>query len=348
MDSTPPPGLTETLANLSVTWILIIVAGLTILRLSLIRVPTPAARGWCEILESGLIAIVLVFLIIRPFIVQAYFIPSPSMEPTLIGDNGTGDRILVNKFAYRIHNPRYNDVVVFLAPAAAMAGNPDFIKRLIGLPGDRIQVIGGRITINGNIYYHYDVRRALAIAGYMGDPGKEWAEEEDLNYDPQAHYHVKFVDNGVQLYNNHGQSQLITKSQLSTVLTGVPNYKVIIQPGEVIRNGHVTSEPFIAEDPDYDMTIYDGEPLKHDFNPQDGPPYRGAVDGQEQTISQAQYQAEASQPTQPIPPGYYLMMGDNRNDSNDSTNWGLLKKWRIVGQAQFIFWPLDRIGLIRH
>ena len=40
------------------------------------------------------------------------------------------------------------------------------------------------------------------------------------------------------------------------------------------------------------------------------------------------------------------MMGDNRNDSNDSTNWGLLDSKRVVGRAQFVFWPPSRMGLI--
>jgi signal peptidase I len=346
MDAPTSPGITETLANLSVLWILAIVAGLTVLRLGLIRVPTQTARGWSEILESGIIAIVLVFLIIRPFVVQAYFIPSPSMEPTLLGDNGTGDRILVNKFQYRLHKPQHDNVVVFLAPPAAMAGNPDFIKRLIGLPGDRIQVISGQITVNGNVFHHAEVRKDFAIDGVLGETAKQALAYGDPNYDPQAEYHLKFVPDGVMVSDNYGHHHLIGKPQLSEILTGVSTYPVTVRPGEVIRNGKVLSEPFIAEDPDYDMTIFDGEPLKHDYNPMDGPEFRGAVDGQEQAISEEQYDQESAQPTQPIPPGHYLMMGDNRNDSNDSTNWGLLKARRVVGTAQFIFWPPSRIGII--
>jgi signal peptidase I len=342
----PPSSITETLANLSVLWILLIVAGLTLVRLCLIRVPTPGARSWSEILESGIIAIVLVFLIIRPFVVQAYFIPSPSMEPTLLGDNGTGDRILVNKFDYRLHSPHDDNVVVFLAPPEAMAGNPDFIKRLIGVPGDRIQVISGQITVNGNVFHHADVRRALAQAGILGDPAEQATNEGNIDYDSQATYHIKFVPNGVDVNDNSGHTRLIGKSELAQLLTRFSTYPVQIRPGEVIRNGKVLSEPFIAEDPDYDLIISHGEPLKHDYNPMDGPEYRGEVGGEEQQISQAQYDQWSTQPTEPIPAGHFLMMGDNRNDSNDSTNWGLLQSRRVVGQAQFIFWPPSRMGLI--
>ena len=91
-----------------------------------------------ELLDSGLIAFVLVFLLIRPFVVQAFFIPSESMEPTLLKQ----DRILVNKFVYRLNEPERGDIVVFEAPEYASYGNgkKDFVKRLIGLPGDSICV----------------------------------------------------------------------------------------------------------------------------------------------------------------------------------------------------------------
>ncbi len=345
MDVPTSPGITETLANLSIIWILAIVAGLTVLRLGLIRVPTAAARSTSEILESGIIAIVLVFLIIRPFVVQAYFIPSPSMEPTLLGKEGSGDRILVNKFEYRLSHPRNDDVVVFLAPKETGLENTDFIKRLIGVPGDRIKIIGGKITVNGKVYHHSDVRQALIGAGEFGDATRQAAS--DPLYDPQADYHIKFVPDGVRWTDNFGHTRLVPKARLSEILTNVPNYPVQVQPGVLIRNGQAMNEPFIAEDPDYDMQVYQGEPLKHDYNPPSPDmSYRGNVSGEEQGISQAQYAQEAALPTQPIPQGKYLMMGDNRNDSNDSTNWGLLSQWRVVGKAQVVFWPPRRMGLI--
>jgi len=100
---------------------------------------------WQEYGESIFIALALA-LIIRAFLVQAFSIPSGSMEPTLL----VGDYLLVNKFAYGIRNPFSNnilipwgepqrgDVVVFIYP---MDPTKDYIKRVIGLPGDRIQII---------------------------------------------------------------------------------------------------------------------------------------------------------------------------------------------------------------
>jgi signal peptidase I len=108
----------------------------------------PGRASFLELCDQVLIALVLVFFLIRPFVVQAFYIPSPSMEPTL----RRNDRILVNKFIYRLSSPRRGDVIVFRAPpeAAHSLQEVDFIKRLIGLPGDRIRVVGDDgVYVNG-------------------------------------------------------------------------------------------------------------------------------------------------------------------------------------------------------
>ena len=330
-ETAPQTSITEMLANLNILWILAIIVGLTVVRLALIKVPTPTARSIAEILESGMIAVAMVFLIIRPFILQAFFIPSPSMEPTLLGKNGSGDRILVNKFQYRFGRPQRDNVVVFLAPPAAMEGDPEFIKRLIGLPGDKLETVGGKVTVNGVAYYHGDIREKLAQAGEFG-PDAESSEDGDL----QADHHVKFVSGGVM-----ADSKFIDGPRLAEILTGQKDLPVVVQPGYNIRNGQKLSEPFIAEDPDYDMKIYHGYPIKHEHG--------GGMDEFKwnlQPLSPAEFQQEFRLPTEPLPASHYMMMGDNRNDSNDSTNWGPLESWRVVGRAQLVFWPPSRMGVI--
>ncbi len=112
----------------------------------------PARKFMVELLDSGLIAFILVFVIIRPFVVQAFYIPSGSMMPTLI----QGDRILVNKFVYYLNPPKRGDVIVFDAPPQALGGGEgkDFIKRLIGLPGDHIQIRRGEgVYVNGRLFH---------------------------------------------------------------------------------------------------------------------------------------------------------------------------------------------------
>ncbi len=106
-----------------------------------------------EYAEAFATAIILA-LIIRAFVIQAFKIPSGSMEPTLL----IGDHILVNKFIYGMHipftndvvlplrAPRQKDVVVFEYPKDESI---DFIKRVIGLPGDKVQIVNKQVYVDG-------------------------------------------------------------------------------------------------------------------------------------------------------------------------------------------------------
>jgi len=110
---------------------------------------------WREYGEALFIALVLA-LVIRAFLMQAFSIPSGSMQPTLL----IGDYLLVNKFSYGIRNPFNNkvlipigqpqrgDVAVFIFPQDP---SKDYIKRLIGLPGDKVQIINKKVYINGKV-----------------------------------------------------------------------------------------------------------------------------------------------------------------------------------------------------
>ncbi|MBW1967529.1 MAG: signal peptidase I [Deltaproteobacteria bacterium] len=117
-------------------------------------------RSWqsvvWEYLQAILIALVLA-LFIRTFVVQAFKIPSGSMKDTLL----IGDHILVNKFIYGVRSPftrelwipdkkpERGDVVVFIYP---LDRKKDFIKRVIGLPGDTIQIINKNVYVNGKLF----------------------------------------------------------------------------------------------------------------------------------------------------------------------------------------------------
>jgi len=96
-----------------------------------------------EYVEAIVIAIALA-LVIRTFIVQAFKIPSGSMIPTL----QIGDHILVNKFIYWFSEPKRGDIIVFKYPRDM---SRDFIKRVIGLPGETIQIKDQKVYINGKL-----------------------------------------------------------------------------------------------------------------------------------------------------------------------------------------------------
>jgi signal peptidase I len=99
-------------------------------------------------IEWGLILAVAVVaaILIRSFVVQPFFIPTGSMEPTL----QVGDRVLVNKLSYDFHSVHRGDVVVFAKPADdTTPGIKDLVKRVIGLPGETISAQNGQVYING-------------------------------------------------------------------------------------------------------------------------------------------------------------------------------------------------------
>ncbi|MGI8776870.1 MAG: signal peptidase I [Acidimicrobiales bacterium] len=101
------------------------------------------AIEWIVILVGALI----VALVVKTFLLQAFYIPSGSMEPTLM----IGDRVLVNKVSYDLHDVHRGDVVVFRSPPGE--DNPeikDLIKRVIGLPNETVEGHDGRVFINGD------------------------------------------------------------------------------------------------------------------------------------------------------------------------------------------------------
>ena len=130
----------------------------------------PARKGRLSFLKELPALIVVAFvlaLLIKSFLVQAFYIPSASMEPTL----KVGDRVLVNKLAYKFHPPSRGDVIVFENPHPGQEphrgivsgffhwvteglgftapADEDFIKRVIGVPGDTVEYQNGNVYVNG-------------------------------------------------------------------------------------------------------------------------------------------------------------------------------------------------------
>jgi signal peptidase I len=118
--------------------------------------PTAQQRVWREVVSW--IWVIVAFIFIEGTLVQARVIPSGSMENTVL----IGDHIIVSRLGYDagipftdIHeplwrNPKRQQIVVFRAPLPD-EGNPDFIKRCIGVPGDHIKMVGEKVYVNGKL-----------------------------------------------------------------------------------------------------------------------------------------------------------------------------------------------------
>jgi signal peptidase I len=339
--------LTEGLANLSIKTVLIAV-GVMMLLLTFCRVsfrPKDQTAAWLvENLQVVLSVVVVVFLIIRPFLFQAFYIPSSSMEPTLLGPqpNGgvpqtTGDRLLVDKLVYRFFDPNRSDIVVFRAPPAASADQKEFIKRVIGLPGDTVEVVPPQLRVDGHTLIKLSNEPAGAVGvslaeksgvsvrgnvaelrlGYGNTPLKvvalpKWDLRQD-QYQVQVDGKVELKDEtgtiaATEGFSGYGGDPSV-QGTLFTV-NGDPRLAVVKGTsleevdGHVVINGEAIPEPYIAEAPQYAMA-----PRK-------------------------------------LGKGEYFMMGDNRNNSNDSHVWGSLTRDRVIGRAEILFWPPRRFHIL--
>ena len=135
----------------------------------LVAAPLPSRR-FRALLELPVlvVAAIIVTLIVKALLAQAFFIPSASMEPQL----HIHDRVVVSRTAYRLHDPNRGDIVVFPSPLAKPdhhnlfgrvaddvldtlaigdRGDDELIKRVIGLPGESIEARDGRVLIDGHV-----------------------------------------------------------------------------------------------------------------------------------------------------------------------------------------------------
>jgi len=109
-----------------------------------LALPARRVAGW-----AGTAALMVVlWFAIRAFLFQSFYIPSPSMAPAL----EPGDRVLVSKMSYRLHDVHRGDVVVFKRPPGLQGVGPevkDLVKRVIGLPGDTVEARDGQVIVDG-------------------------------------------------------------------------------------------------------------------------------------------------------------------------------------------------------
>jgi signal peptidase I len=149
--------------------------------------PVHQPNPWVEVVQTVGLSIVLA-LGIRHFVAEARYIPSGSMEPTL----QVYDRLVVEKISYRLNPPERGDIVVFWPPEKLTPPGQRrdaFIKRVIGLPGDVVEVRDGQVLINGEVIQEDYIKEA---------PNYLWGPEEV----PEGFYLV-LGDNRNGSYDGH-------------------------------------------------------------------------------------------------------------------------------------------------
>ncbi|MHB1456575.1 MAG: signal peptidase I [Armatimonadota bacterium] len=324
--------LTEKIANLPIEYIIAISITLLIARLILGRYKSRRAKSVTELVESLLVAVVLVFLVIRPFVVQAFYIPSESMEPTLLEK----DRLLVNKFIYRFAEPRHGDVIVFKSPptaneardadgkvimmaqdidrASALFNWNEVAGKVIAAVGDKGEVRIRPTTANRG---EFSSVHHLCIMGKSDMLGRILPIEKQSSTEGGSDLVVKFLG----INDKASAEELVGKE----VRIGVKDYikRVIGVPGDTLEVRAIGPGQYGSEE----FALYrNGEPLDETYI-KETPDY--------------------AMPKITVPEGKLFVMGDNRRNSNDSHRWGQLDRQRVVGKAMTKFWPLGRMGLVR-
>lgn len=184
----------DRLARAPISKVLVFAAIGTIVRLLLFKtvMDTPAhkrfgfyklAQGLNEFADALVYSAVVVFMLVRPFGIQTFVIPSGSMIDTL----RLSDYIVANKWVYRVSEPQWGDIVVFKPPKAGLVPpateeETDYIKRLIGKPGDLIEY-------KNKVLYRNGKPLAEPYVDYtFSAPGKEFGPEAMTQVLPQSEW----------------------------------------------------------------------------------------------------------------------------------------------------------------
>lgn len=236
-----------------------------------------------EYVEAFVFAIVLA-LVMRQFVVQAFKIPSSSMETTLL----VGDHILVNKFLYYFTSPQRLDVIVFQYP---WEEDRDFIKRVIGVPGDHVSLRDRQVYVNDQPldepYARYTANARSDTFGPVVVPKK--GDRIAIRNDKRLYLNGEPVPIPT---SPHHPSGLFQPRNDGGPMTGLEVfYGSLLPPGTTLQQA---LEP---------------HPVAHD---------------------------------------YYFVLGDNRDNSQDSRYWGFVRSTRLKGRAFFIYWSWNREGNFVH
>jgi len=213
-------------------------------------------------------------------------------------------------------------VVLWIAPAAV----PDEKNRAVIREYLDAFIIAGVVALG---LMHFVVRTFWIPSGSM----EPTLAINDVLLANEIQYRVGTPQDGqIAVFKPPSQvPELGDTDFIKRVIAG-PGDTLKIHNGIVYRNGKALDEPYIMEKPDYELELKDYD-LVVDGIPLD--PTRSVVP------PKAEWQASDR-----VPNDYYVMLGDNRNNSDDSHLWGFLRKDQFVGHAFLVFWPITRAKVL--
>ena len=283
-------------------------------------------------IDTAVTAIVLVGLI-QTFYIGNYVIPSGSMEPTI----QIQDRVFANMIKYKFTSPKIGQIIAFKEP---MNNQVMYTKRLTGSAGDTMQIISGRMVINGkpseilNRYYEpegifYDKKIYVPKKGDKVKLDKIIMIGKLTGYTDENQFVAQADWNG---YNEGETYEELTPEDFLGKIGVNKGYKDIIgnensfnaeNSNDPIKNVYYT---FTLKAEGRDETVLPIMDFKHDDEL-----FNRLLRGEAITLTQ----------------NYYMAMGDNTGNSYDSRYFGYVSENRIRGELLLRWWPLNRIGLLR-
>jgi signal peptidase I len=284
------------------------------------RPPKSTTRDYVESIGAA----VLIALALRAFVIEAFKIPSSSMYPTL----EIGDHIFVNKFLYgvripwtstklfELREPRRGEVIVFIQPCEP---DRDYIKRVVGLPGDTIEVRCSVVHVNGEALPSQLIEGASCLHDDRDDATGKWFQRPCSRYRETA--------DGTTYDTFHDPER--------------PAREASIRGGE--------ASPLEAPK---DFPHGEVPQCPAPFTDRAGAP-TAAQSALGQIVRTKPIPSGACELYEHyvVPPGHVFVMGDNRANSNDSRFWGSVPIANIKGKALFLWlsyvqWsPLDWSGV---